>query len=194
MSMTAWVEPAYGGTIADFTALNTFTAEASLLQPTGNQPFIRAHFFSGPGARGRRMRFRAWGVVSSTGTPTFQFAGRLSATVGTATVDGTLVGQSAAITTGNGITNQIWVYELLLTCRVPGQGGTNATINCAGTVRCPGFAAPYEYILVPTTGTPQTWTQTIRNDVDLFFNLTATCGTSHASNAITCKELEQLAI
>lgn len=187
--LTRWVSPDHPGIVSDFDALATFTAEASLIGPTGLQPVIRAHTFS---FRGARWRFRASGVVSSTGTPTYQFTGRLSSTVGISTVTGTKVGESEAITTGSGITNEHWYYDLLLTCRVPGLGSGTCTVNCTGRVWSGGFAAPYTYELVPATGTPQTWTQTLDNSVDLYFNLTAVCSASSASNTIRCKEIEVL--
>lgn len=188
MSMLQWVKPGPYAVIADFTALASFTTEDSLLKGVAKQPVIPRGFFERPGAT---FKVRAAGVFGTTGTPTMQWAARLKSTVGVSQLDGTLVGQSAAITLASGVTNDKWELHLTLTCRTPGQGSGNTTINCDGRIDLIHAAADMiARTLVPTTGTPQTWTQTTQNDVDLYLNLTATCGTSNASNTIQAKSLE----
>lgn len=188
MSEMHWVEPWQKGFIADRTALASFTSEASLLQPTGEQPVIPRGFFNRPG---RRFFFRASGVFGTTGTPTLQWAMRLKTTIGTSQVDGTLVLQSAAITLGSGVTNEKWEFTGCLTCRIPGGGSGNLTLNADGKIQLIYSAADtITRTCVPTTGAPQTWTvsSALQNDVDTYVNLTATCSASDASNTITCKE------
>ncbi len=169
----------------DFTALGTFTAEASLLAGQNRQPVIPRDYFDRQGAA---ILIRAWGVVGSTGTPTYTFHNRLGATVGASDLTGAEVGLSAAITTGAGISNEIWNLELEISCRTPGQGANNATLNCVGKIYCGGFASPFQYALAPTAPPVATWTQTVDNSVPLYPNLSVVCSASSASNAIRCKK------
>jgi hypothetical protein len=169
---------------ADFTALGTFTSEASLLGGQNRQGVVPRNYFDRVGAA---VLIEAEGIVSSTGTPTFLFTNRLGTVLGSADLTGAAVGVSAAIVTGSGISNAYWYLRLLLSCRTPGQGAGNTTLNCAGFVQSGGFAAPYTYALHPTTPPTATWTQTVNNAVELYPNLSATCSASDAANAIRCK-------
>lgn len=190
MSMFQWVKPGYHNSIADFTALASFTSEDSLLKGVAKQPVIPRGFWERPGAT---FMFRASGVFSTTGTPTMLWNARLKATVGVTQLDGTIVAGSAAITLANGVTNDKWDLCVRMACRTPGQGSGNTTINCDGRIDLIHAAADMvSRTMVPTTGTPQTWAvaTAIQNDVDMYLNLTATCGTSSASNTLQCKMLE----
>lgn len=175
---------------ADFTALASFTSEASLLAGNNDQPTIPAGHFSGVNGYGRMISIRAWGVLSVTGTPTYTFQTRLSSTAGSSTLSGASVGVSAALTAGSGVTNQIWKLELDLICNTPGQGTGNTTLCCAGSIWSPGLAAPYTYPLEVTTPDTATWTQTFDSTLTYFFNLSVTCSASSASNTIRCKQLQ----
>jgi hypothetical protein len=74
---------------------------------------------------------------------------------------------------------------------VPAQGAIAAAVNCDGRIDLISAATDaVSRTLVPTTGTPQTWTQTLDNSVDLFLNLTAVCSASDALNTVQCKEAE----
>ena len=190
MSMFQWVKPGSHNVIADFTALSNFTTEDSLLKGVAKQPVIPRGFWERAGAT---FMVRAAGVFGTTGTPTMLWNARLKSTVGVSQLDGTIVGGSAAITLASGVTNDRWELYLRLICRTPGQGSGNTTINCDGRIDLIHAAADMvSRTLVPTTGTPQTWTvaTAIQNDVDLYLNLTATCGTANASNTLQCKSLE----
>jgi len=171
---------------ADHTALASFTSEASALAGTNRQAVIPRGFFS---KQGKALRITAAGVVSSTGTPTYLFTNRIGSTIGASDLTGTAVGVSAAITTGSGISNQLWFMVLDIVCRTPGQGTNNTTVSCFGSVRSGGgFASPFDYALTPGGGASATWTATLNNAVDLYPNLSVTCSLSSASNTITCKE------
>ena len=175
-SMT-WTEMFFSN-YADHTALASFTADASLLAGTNRQPPIRRGFFD---KQGKALLLEAEGVVGSSGTPTYTFTWRLGETVGSTFLSGTAVGVSAAITMQSGVSNQYWYARLLLTCVTPGQGSTNTTLNCCGAISSGGgFAAPYEYALLPTTPPTATWTATINNEVEQFPNLSVACSASHA--------------
>lgn len=180
----------FAGT-GDFTALSSFTSEASLLAGTKRQPIVPAGFLANPDAAARILTFRAMGVLSCTGTPTYTFTCRLGTTAGDSSLTGTAVGVSAAITCASGITNKWWELVLTLVCRTPGIGSGNVTVAGAGYVNSPGgFASPFTYPLEPTTPDTATWTATLQGEVANYFNLSVACSVSSASNTITCKHLE----
>jgi hypothetical protein len=175
---------------ADYNALNTFTAEASLLAGLNQQPAIPALFFDGGKAFGRSIRILARGILGTTGTPTYQFTVRLGTTVGSTFLTGTIVGITAAITTGSGVTTKEWQLVMDIICNTPGQGTTNTTLNCCGFVESPaGFASPFIYAVQPTTPESGTWTTTLDNTLTQYVNITCVSSASSASNTLTVKQL-----
>jgi len=180
--------------VSDCTTLSSFTSEASLLAGPNLQPFLKAFYFAGAKARGRKVRFTARGVLSSTGTPTYLFKARLGTTAGDSYLAGTVIGTTAALTTGSGVSNEQWELLLDVTCRTPGIGTGAATLCVSGWLSSPGLAAPYRYAVQPSTPPQATWTVTIDAGLTQYLNLTATCSASNASNAITCKEWEFLGL
>ncbi len=187
----SWFSPAYVNT-SEFTALSSFTSEASLIAGVNQQPTALAGEWASYEAVGRVWRIEAEGIVGSTGTPTYTFQCRLGTTQGSSDLTGSSVGVTAAITTQSGVTNQRWALTLDLVCTVAGQGSNNTTLSCTGTiVSYGGFAAPYGYDLEPTTPATATWTAaTINAASTQYFNLSVTCSASSASNTIRCKKLK----
>ncbi len=174
----------------DFTALSTFTAEASLLtgfsQPTLWHPALDFTQV------GRQFRLSGRGVLSSTATPTYLFRVRLGSTAMTADnlapPLGTVIGASAAIPTLSGVANVVWSFELNLTLTAAGIGSGKATITSSGLIICTGLNPPVGD-LAPTNANA-TWTTTLDSSVDNFFQVSATCSASSASNTIQLKTLE----
>lgn len=126
---------------------------------------------------GRVLRLRAFGKLSTTGTPTITFGLRW----GTAT-GGTLLAATEALTNGSGVTNVNWAVELLIQTRSNGATGTilamgeAALHTAAGTVLnnvfgVSGYDAPAAVTVDLTTATALT--------------LTATWSASSASNTLT---------
>ncbi len=183
----SWTELLYRNT-ADFTALDTFTAEASLLAGTNLLPVIPAFFFNQPA--GRALKIMARGVLSSTGTPTYTFQARLGTTAGSAYLSGTSVGVSAALTTASGASAKQWRLEIDLICTIPGNGTTTCTIAGAGQISSSGLASPFIYPMPDSA----TWTYTLDGGLNQFLNLSVTCSASDAANTIRCKQLLCLAL
>lgn len=180
---------------ADYTAVASTAAEASLLGGVNNQPFIPALYFANTSNFGRGIKIVAKGVLSTTSTPTIIFQARLGSTLGSSYLSGTSVGVSAAITTQSGVTNKQWELSLDLVCNTPGIGTNNTTLSGAGWVTSPGgFAAPYIYPLQPTTPDTGTWTSTIDAALTYYLNLSVTWSASSASNTITLKHLQVLGL
>lgn len=176
-------------TVADYTAIASFTTELSLLSGA-RQPSFPAGFFDNQNKPGKGIRIFARGVLGVTGTPTYTFQVRLGSTAGPTFITGTSVGVSAAITTQSGVTNVYWELGMDLICTVPGIGTGNCTLSGAGLVSSPaGFASPFVYPLEPTTPNTATWTSTIDDSVTQYLNLTVTSSASSASNTLTMKQL-----
>lgn len=183
-----WSELIFGNR-ADYTALASFTAEASLLGGVAEQPWLPAGYFDGLKGFGRTISLFASGVVSSTATPSYTFQVRMGTTSGSATLSGSSVGVTAAIVTGSGISNRYWNLRLDLTCYTPGIGTGNCTLSGAGFVFSAGFASPFTYAIEPTTPDTATWTQTLDASLTQYINLSVTSTASSASNTIQCKQL-----
>lgn len=182
-----WTEMLYRNK-GDFTAMSTTGAETSFIAGPNQQPALPALFFDQFPQRG--IGFIARGVLTTTtGTPTFTWQARLGSTIGTASLAGTSIGVSAAITSVTGKTNVWWEMRMDLVCTVAGQGGNNATLSGAGYVTSPaGFVTPFVYPLEPTTPDTATWTSTFDDSVTQYLNLSATLQATGAP-ALTCKQL-----
>lgn len=170
---------------ADFTQLDTFTAEASLTTgATLPQPTIRGTDMEM--GVGKTWRIMASGIIGCTGTPTFTFTVRLN--TATASIAGAILAQSAAITMQAGVSNQSWFLDVAFTLRTPGSSGT-MSIEWAKVESFGGFAAPYGYGMWPGGAASDTWTQTYNSLVDQYISVSATCGTSNAANLVKLKGL-----
>lgn len=185
-----WTEGAFAS-VAEYTALASFTAEASLLQGVKSQPFIPAHHFDGNEGTGKSYTLLASGILSSTGIPTYIFQWRLGTVASPTDLSGASIGVSAAIAAAAGVTNKAWSSRLDVLVQTPGQGTGQTTISAFGWVWSPGgFASPFEYPLEITTPDTATWTTTRDATVDNYFNLSVTCSANSASNTIRCKQLQ----
>jgi hypothetical protein len=182
-----WTELLYRNK-GDFTQLTTTGAETSFIAGQNQQPAIPALFFDQ--FPQRAISILARGIITTTtGTPTFTFQARLGSTIGTASLTGTSIGVSVAITSTTGVTNKWWELRLDLVCTVAGQGSNNATLSGAGYVSSPGgFASPFVYPLEPSAPDTPTWTSTIDDSVTQYLNLSATLQATGAPT-ITCKQL-----
>lgn len=174
--------------IATGTQLNTFTSEASL---QGALPHCRIPswlLLTSNGGVGRTFRVRAHGQLGTTGTPTFTFTARLIPS--TTWSAGGIGVASAAITCGSGVTLAPWMLDLDITVRSVGAGGaSNTTLAMQGmVVASTAFAAGGGVYSLPAANTA--FTASLDGSVDQYFYLSATCGTSNASNLIQLTQLK----
>lgn len=173
--------------VGDYTELNTFTSEAHLTAGQA-RPIIPSNFFSRKSDIGKLLKVHASGLVSSTGTPTFQ----VHLSIGTSTTwssSDTCLAQSTTITTQSGISNAHWWMDAYVSCTEVGFGAV--ALSCNGIIHSPsGWASPFAYHMAPTIGSPQTWSvSSLDSATPYYLGLSATCGTSNASNKIQCKRL-----
>lgn len=169
------------------TALNTFTTEASLM---GGYPVpqIPATYFDKVGNLSSAVKLRAVGNVSSTATPTFTLSVRLLSSATTWSAGGLLVGSTNAATAASSVTNAWWQLDCDLWLRSIAAGAATSSIATVGTLSGTGF---------PTTGSlPANGTSSVVSTLDntgatqYFLWISAACGTSNASNAISLQGLK----
>ena len=137
-----------------------------------------------PGQVGRGIRIVARGILSSTGTPTYTFSIRGGAAGSTSTA--ILLG-TAALTTGSGVTNQIWEMQGDVMLTTLGAAGTNSTVRGVGTFISPGTANKID----PAWGggaTPGT-VATLDTSITNYINFNIACSASSASNTVTIQQL-----
>lgn len=133
---------------------------------------------------GRGLRIVARGILSSTGTPTYTFTIR-SGTAG-ATSTAILLG-TAALTTGSGVTNQIWEMQGDIVLTTMGAAGNNSTVRGVGTFISPGLAVTIN----PAWGggaSPGT-VATVDTSITNYINFNIACSASSASNTVTIQQL-----
>lgn len=124
----------------------------------------------------RTLRIRAFGKLSTTGTPTGTWALRWGG------VSGTILATTEAVTMGSGVTNVNWALELIVQTRSNGSSGTlftmgelavhtSSTAVAANVFGVSGFDAPAAV--------------TVDLTVDTALSLTFDWSANSASNTLT---------
>lgn len=150
-------------------AFNTFTTAADI-SPT---PAITlpANFL----VSGSALRWTAFGVFGTTGTPTLAIAVQFGATV---------LAISGTITTATGLTNAPWRIEG--TTHVGVTAGTASPARTQGTLYLGTAVSTVAVSPIPATALA---TVNIDTTTASKFSVFATWGTSNVANTITCWEL-----
>lgn len=121
-------------------------------------------------------RLKAYGKLSTTGTPTIQFAIRLGG------VAGVLLAQTETITNGSGVSNVNWSIEAIIQVRTDGATGTVLVIgDCI--VHTSSTAVVHNVFGVSGFDAPAVATVDLTADQAL--SLTAKWSAASASNTIT---------
>lgn len=182
------VETIYNSTAAG-TAKNTFTSEVLINDTAGMGALgkIPAAIYGESKARalGVGVRIVARGILSSTGTPTYTFSTRGGTAANTTAA---IMLGSAALTTGSGVSNQMWEFEGDIALEALGAAGANSTIRGIGMICCGGLASPFTYPVWGGAASPGT-VATFDASIDNFINFNVTCSASSASNTITIQQL-----
>jgi hypothetical protein len=167
MSRQMWTEALFWAT-ADGTAIHTTTTETIIFPDVT----IPANYMQD----GRVLRLRAYGKLSTTGTPTMTFAIRWGG------VAGTVLATTEAITTASGAANTAWSIEAYIQTRTNGSSGAllvvgDVTVNLtastqtSGAFGVSGFDAPAAV--------------TVNLAADTALSLTADWSANSASNTLT---------
>jgi len=174
------------------TSLNTFTSEASIM---GNYiiPLIPATFFDKVGNLSSAMKVRAYGNISSTGTPTFSVTARLVTSATTWTNSGLLLGTTTALTTQSSVSSGWWCLDFDVILRSIAAGGATSSIATYGTFSGSAFSSATSGPVgsMPATGTTApnaTFDNTGATSYWLW--LSSTCSASSSSNAIILQALK----
>jgi hypothetical protein len=123
---------------------------------------------------GQVLRMKAFGVLSTTVTPTIILGFYYGAVAGTA------LAASAAITTGSGVTNVPWEIEYEGRVRTTGTGGT---IMGRGTMQLGTSVSAITFNPLPATALA---TVTIDTTTAKQVTVGATWSAASASNTLTC--------
>jgi hypothetical protein len=170
------------------TAKNTFTSEVQINDTAGMgvQAHLPADFWlPNKTSLGRGIRIVARGILSSTGTPTYTFTIRAGAAGNTSSA--ILLG-SAALTTGSGVSNQMFELEGDVILTAIGAAGTNSTVQGIGSIFCGGLASPFQYPVWGGAASPGT-VATLDTSITNYINFNVACSASSASNTITLQQL-----
>lgn len=159
------------------TAKTTFTSYQDVAGIASDQSSLPASM-PGDMKRGTKIQVEAFGIFSTTGTPTLQIGGIYGATP--AAAGGTAFAQSAAITTGSGAAAWMWHYNAwgMVT-----QVGTSGTLVIQGVLDLGTSLTALSASPCPITDAART--VTIDTTVSKLWGLGAAWGTSSASNSIT---------
>lgn len=171
-----------------FTAKNTFTTEVQINDTAGGG--VQAHlppdfWFPNNNQIGRGIRIVARGILSSTATPTYTFSVRFGAAGNTSSAN---VLGSAALTTGSGVTNQLWELEGDIILTTLGAAGTNSTVQGIGLIASGGLASPFSYPVYGGAASPGT-VATVDTSITNYINFNVACSASSASNNIQLLQL-----
>lgn len=125
---------------------------------------------------GRVLRLKAFGKLSTTGTPTITFAIRFGG------VSGTLLATTEAITNGSGVSNVNWSIEALIQVRSNGSSGTLLVMGEA-KVHTSSTAVAQNVFSVSGYDAPAAVTVDLTADTAL--SITADWSAASASNTLT---------
>jgi hypothetical protein len=153
----AGVALANSTTLTDISPAPQFTLPANFLQ------------------EGSTFTLKAWGVFSTTATPTlslgFYYGG----------VAGVALGTTGAVTTGSGVTNVPWRIQLDVDVWTDGTTGTAKTQGWAGFGT--GVAA---WSFLPIPNTANTATVAVDTTTSKLLTVGAQWGAASASNTVQC--------
>lgn len=169
------------------TALNTFTAEASLM---GGYPIpqIPATFFAKTGQQSSSMKIRAYCALGdTTAAPTFAITLRLLTSATTWSAAGLGWASTALTMNGTSLTNAWAQLDADLSLRTIAAGAATSTLDAHG-IWSGAFTANGTLPATGTAGTLATFDNT--GATQYFLWLSATCGTSNASNSISLQTLK----
>jgi hypothetical protein len=177
MARQGFADMPYDAPPASFTALNTFTAEANLFTPN-LWTLIPAFDMRA----GKIYMLRAGGICQSATAINWTFTPRIG-TSATPASNATL-GGSAVVPSGGIIpASSPWYAEFTMVVRSLGVAAAGATVTGNGFVVWPTTAL----LASQTISMGGTVATTVDHTINQGLVLSATCGTSSATNSIQCQ-------
>lgn len=174
------------------TAKASFTTEVAINDTAGMGPVatVPAEFWMPNEGIGKVLQVVARGILSSTGTPTYTFSLRIGAA---ASITAVIALGSAALTTGSGVTNQVWEFQGEFVVTALGAAGANSSIRGTGLFQSAGIASPFVAPLYGGAASPGT-AATLDHSIQNYFNMNCACSASSASNSVTLQSLRIIAL
>lgn len=167
MSKQSWVETLWAVTSSGTAVANT-TTETKIF----NNVTVPGNYMQD----GRSLHIRAFGKLSTTGTPTMIFRLRWGGEAGT------LLMLSETLTMGSGVTNMNWNLDISLQTQTNGATGT---LLGMGTLRVHTAAGTVLTNVFGVAGASAPAAVTCDLTADTALSLTAQWGTASASNTLT---------
>ena len=162
---------------------NTFTAAQYIGPAVSGSGFLPANFFPLDTGVSKSIWIKAFGVLSTTGTPTFNIGMSLNTTQGTYNSSGVLATISSAFTTSTGLSFAPWEMEVIATCSATGASGG---ILASGLFKVHNSAtAPWTYRVSSSTNNPNT-ALSVSTESAYYVEAFASFGTSNAANLVQC--------
>ena len=125
---------------------------------------------------GRVLRLKAFGKLSTTGTPTITFAIRFGG------VSGTLLATTEAITNGSGVSNVNWSIEALIQVR---SNGSSGTLLVMGEAKVHTSSTAVSQNVFGVSGYDAPAAVTVDLTADTALSITADWSAASASNTLT---------
>jgi hypothetical protein len=161
-------------------AYNTFTSAQYVGAPTG-AAFLPSNFWQASYGTSKSLLVKAYGVVSTTGTPNLTLGITANTTQGTYNSSGILA-TTGAVAQASSITNVEWDLECVLTCTATGASGTVLSMGRVNVTT--GTTAVQSIRLSSSSANPNT-AATLSTQSAYFIELFATWSASSSSNSIT---------
>lgn len=180
---------ALSSNVAVGSAFSTFTS-AQYIGATSAAAYLPANFFLPSYGVGKSLLVKAFGVISTTGTPNFTMAVSANTTQGTYNSSGVLA-TTAATAQGSAITNAFWELEVLISCVSTGASGTFLSdgvfkvYNSSTTLTAARCSS--------STANPNT-AVSLSTESAYYLELAGTWGTSSSSNTVTVYQVAVLGI
>jgi hypothetical protein len=172
------------------TAFASFTSAQYIGPSASAAAYLPANFFLPSYGSSKSLLLKAFGVISTTGTPNFTMGVTANTTQGTYNSSGILA-TTAATAQGSGETNVPWELEVLITCSGTGSSGSFLSdglwkVYPTGTsliaARCSS-----------STANPNT-ALTLSTESAYYVELAGTFSASSASNTVQCYNVAVLGL
>lgn len=169
------------------TALASSTT-ATIISPASGAAYVPAGFWPLSYGQGKAVLVKAFGVLSTTGTPTFTIGVYADTTQGTLNGSGA-VAVSAATTMGSGVSNVPWSLDVIISCVGTGASGTFLSDGVFQV----GTTSVIQARVSSSTANPNT-AFTLSTESAYYLEVGGTWGTSSASNTVTCYQMVVLGL
>lgn len=166
--------------------LTTPSIATSITNTTTETEFAELTIPANTAEVGMCWRMKAWGAWAVTGTPTLTV--RLRVGSNTTASSNTQQAQTGALTAQSGVTNRLWIAEIIIVCEALGvTGAVNGPFHYETAGIVAGTAPWLNDAVEMTTAIDGTASTTIDTTVDNYVSLTMAWSAASASNIYLCK-------